>query len=147
MNATYPYPGAERFDFEGMAYFSLEQHLACDCKCKVQREHCHPTKHTYDADSCRCQCSNTSGSTECPLRKKWSERECACVCKNQYSCYDDEFFDSAACRLYITPKHNFFPPNIHKNCSTVFRKMYTVQHALNWSAPRQSLQKHSNPIF
>ena len=101
LNATYPYPGAEQFHFEGMTSFALEQHLACDCLCTVRPEHCHPTKHTYLADSCRCECRDTSGSTACPLRKKWSERECACVCENQYSCYDDEFFDSATCRLYI----------------------------------------------
>ncbi|KAI0218835.1 hypothetical protein LSAT2_029477 [Lamellibrachia satsuma] len=97
LNATYPYPGAPQFKYNGLASFRLEKHTACECRCTVQSHHCHPTKHTYLADSCRCQCKNTRGSTQCPLRKKWDERRCSCICEKQYSCYDNEYFDQHSC--------------------------------------------------
>lgn len=97
MNATYPYAGAEQFEFEGMASFQLEQHQACECRCTIQPKHCHPTKHTYLSNSCRCKCKDTSGSTRCSLSKKWDERQCACVCKRRHSCYNNEYFDSHSC--------------------------------------------------
>ncbi|KAL7637459.1 UNVERIFIED_CONTAM: hypothetical protein RMT77_012187 [Armadillidium vulgare] len=73
----------------------IEEHIKCECRCKVKASDCGPGQ-IYEEKNCLCKCPAGSHTT-CPQTKRWSERDCKCICIKERDCSTGMSFNHDTC--------------------------------------------------
>eukprot|EP00794_Sanderia_malayensis_P014088 gene14088-15560_t len=79
----------------------LKNHTKCKTECVLKKDQC-KSPSVYDPSKCSCVCNADlvgPPGLKCPdLRKIWSNKHCACVCKNTVECPRRRVFNQKSCK-------------------------------------------------
>lgn len=99
IKAQYPRPGADKFNFQGHEFVTLERHDRCGCECKQRPSDCN-TLQRYE--ECRCVCTNTLEMQRCDGPDRvWDHTVCRCMCKDYSECSTGFYYNARSCRCEV----------------------------------------------